>query len=104
MGLLDSDNMEYFKNKLFGYPDDENYEQRVYKFGNESDSIYDNQRLIRYNNKDKSYWDMIKDGNIAGPFRQNFPLEEPAGYRNRRATKGLREEMNRYLERRWKNK
>jgi hypothetical protein len=108
MGLLDNNNMEYFKNKLFGYPDDEHYVEGpnldVNSFGNQSDRIYDNQRFIMHNNKEKSYWDMLKEGNIAGPFRQNYPLEAPVGYYNRRASEGLTDSMNEYMDWRLKNK
>ena len=81
MGLLDNNNMEYFKNKVFGYPDpsDGYYDQ----YGNNQDDIYKRQHGIKQHNSYKSYWDMLRDGNFAGPFRQNFPLEQPEGFLKR---------------------
>lgn len=81
MGLLDNNNMEYFKNKLFGYPDPISTSYDMY--GNNQDDIYKRQHRIKQENAYKSYWEMLKEGNFAGPFRQNFPLEQPDGFLKR---------------------
>ena len=81
MGLLDSDNMEYFKNKLFGYTEPEQGE--VVEYSNNPDRIYKKHHNIQFGNMNKSYWDMLREGNFAGPFRQNFPLERPDGFDDR---------------------
>ena len=78
MGLLDGNNMEYIKNKLLGYPDVE--DSYYNKYGTNQDDIYKRQHKIKLSNANKSYWDMLKEGNFAGPFRQNFPLEQPDGF------------------------
>ena len=104
MGLLDSDNMEYFNKKLFGYSEDD-----LNMFGNKqhnpygvttpwdahpsdapADRMYDKHKQMSYENRDKSFWDMLREGNIAGPFRRHFPLEQSEGY------EGRREKMRRY--------
>ena len=80
MGLLDNNNMEYFKNKLFGYSDEDLIPEGTGSFHiAPADQIWMRHNNTSRQNKDLSYWDMIKDGNIAGPFRRNYPLEQPEG-------------------------
>tara|TARA_B110000858_G_scaffold9628_1_gene10061 strand:+ start:979 stop:1329 length:351 start_codon:yes stop_codon:yes gene_type:complete len=97
MGLLDSDNMEYFKNKVLGYSEDDYNVKGVGKDGLYIDSdtvgpgstyppvdrIYENHSARSDWNRSLSFWDMLKQGNIAGPFRRHFPLDKPDGYDKR---------------------
>lgn len=85
MGLLDN-NIDYFKHKLFGYSDDDYKTFSIYEpplTYPKVDTIYDQHKALSTGNRNLSFWDMLKQGNIAGPFRRHFPLEKPDGYDKR---------------------